>query len=66
MKIKKMRKPHKEGGGKIMSKEQNVETMKIPIQIEDESIEKLEKIKKLLDDIKISAQEVKDLFKHIF
>ena len=44
-----------------MSKEQNVEAIKIPIQIEDESIKKLEKIKKLLDDIKISAQEVKDL-----
>lgn len=45
---------------------EKIEAIKIPVQIEDESIEKLEKIKKLLEDIKISAQEVKDLFKHIF
>ena len=43
-----------------MCKKQDAEAIKIPIQIEEESI------KKLLDDIKISAQEVKDLFKHIF
>ena len=32
----------------------------------DDTEKKLEKIKKLLEDIKISAQEVKDLFKHLF
>lgn len=32
----------------------------------DEVEKRLENIKELLDDIKISAQEVKDLFKHIF
>ena len=32
----------------------------------DEAEKKLERIKKLLDDIKISAQEVKELFKHLF
>ena len=42
------------------------EAIKVPLKIEDESIEKLEKIKELLEEIKISAQEVKDLFKHIF
>lgn len=34
----------------------------VPISIDEE---KLKRIKKLLDEIKISVQEVKDLFKHI-
>lgn len=39
----------------------------IPISVETEDFEKkLEKIKQLLDEIKVSAQEVKELFKHLF
>lgn len=37
----------------------------ISANIEETEI-KLERIKKLLDDIKIYAQEVKELFKHLF
>lgn len=46
-----------------MMEENKTKPISVPIQIDEESIQKLEKIKKLLDDIKISYQEVKDLFK---
>ena len=48
-----------------MKKENNNIIIKISADIK-ETQQDLEKIKKLLADIKISAQEVKDLFKHIF
>ncbi len=38
------------------------EPIKVPIDIDEE---KLKRIKKLLDEIKVSLQEVKDLFEHI-
>lgn len=39
----------------------------IPIDADTNELEiKLERIKKLLGDIKESAQEVKELFKHLF
>ena len=39
----------------------------IPIDVDTNELEiKLERIKKLLGDIKESTQEVKELFKHLF
>lgn len=47
--------------------EEKTNNLTVNISADTEEIEKkLERIKKLLDDIKISAQEVKELFKHLF
>lgn len=48
-----------------MEEKNNNLTINISADV-DEAEKKLERIKKLLDDIKISAQEVKELFKHLF
>lgn len=46
-------------------KEEN--SITIPINADTSELEKkLERLKKLLGDIKISAQEVKELFEHLF